>query len=112
MSLTAHAVRLLLCDELCWPQVGTLQYLAPEVLMKQPATYAADVYAWAVTVNEVATHTFPFSDCTRENPQAHTVLDFGYGRSGPLLSSPHTTLIFKKSSGMCACAWPRAWRPD
>lgn len=60
--------------------MGTLQYLAPEVLHKQPAGYASDVYSWAVTVNEVATGIFPFSDCTRENPKAHTVLDFGYGR--------------------------------
>ncbi|KAK9796343.1 hypothetical protein WJX73_010652 [Symbiochloris irregularis] len=61
--------------------VGTLQYLAPEILLKQPAGYAADIYAWAVTVNELATGTFPFSDCTHDNPQAHTILDFGYGRS-------------------------------
>lgn len=67
----------------CCVQVGTLQYLAPEILLKQPASYAADIYAWAVTVNEVATGTFPFSDCTHDNPQAHTILDFGYGRWAP-----------------------------
>lgn len=54
------------------------------MLQKQPAGYASDVYAWAVTVNEVATGVFPFSDCIRDNPKAHTVLDFGYGRCNGL----------------------------
>lgn len=62
-------------------QVGTLEYMAPEVLQKQPTTAASDVYAWAVTVNEIATGTFPFADCTKDNPQCQTVLNFGYGRS-------------------------------
>ncbi|KAK9828917.1 hypothetical protein WJX72_002777 [[Myrmecia] bisecta] len=60
--------------------VGTLEYMAPEVLQKQPTSYFSDVYAWAVTVNEVATGVVPFSDCTVDNPAAHTVLEMGYGR--------------------------------
>ena len=56
--------------------------MAPEVLLKQPTTVASDVYAWAVTVNEIATGIFPFADCTKDNPQCQTVLNFGYGRSG------------------------------
>jgi serine/threonine protein kinase len=62
-------------------QVGTLEYMAPEVLQKQPTTAASDVYAWAVTVNEIATGIFPFADCTKDNPQCQTVLNFGFGRS-------------------------------
>jgi len=50
------------------------------VLLKQPYSYPADVYAWGVTVNEVATGVVPFSDCTKDNPAAHTVLNYGYGR--------------------------------
>ena len=65
-------------------QVGTLEYLAPEVLLNQPYSFPADIYAWAVTVNEVATGTLPFSDCTKDNPAAHTVLNFGYGRCSVL----------------------------
>jgi len=64
--------------------IGTLEYMAPECLLKEPGSPASDVYAWAVTVNELATGTFPFSDCTRDNPKAHTVLDMGYGRSARL----------------------------
>mmetsp|Transcript_1029 Transcript_1029/g.2575 ORF Transcript_1029/g.2575 Transcript_1029/m.2575 type:complete len:622 (-) Transcript_1029:92-1957(-) len=61
--------------------VGTLQYMPPEVLLKEPPTAAADAYAWAVTVNELATGTFPFADCTKDNPACHTVLEMGYGQA-------------------------------
>ena len=57
-----------------------MEYLAPEVMLKEPYTFAADIYSWAITVNELTTRTVPFSDCTKENPAAHTVLNFGYGR--------------------------------
>lgn len=36
-------------------QVGTLEYMAPEVLLKQPYGLSADIYALAVTMNELAT---------------------------------------------------------
>lgn len=67
--------------------VGTLEYMAPEVLLKQPGSFASDVYAFAVAVNELASGVMPFSDCTRENPKAHTILDMGYGRSARALVS-------------------------
>lgn len=54
--------------------------MAPEVLQKQPASFASDVYAFAVTLNELATSVYPFSDCTKDNPEVHTVLEMGYGR--------------------------------
>jgi serine/threonine protein kinase len=46
-------------------QVGTLEYMAPEVLLKEPTSLASDVYAFAVTINELATAVVPFSDCTK-----------------------------------------------
>ena len=61
-------------------QVGTLQYLSPEVLLGRPHSLASDVFALAVTVNELAVGAVPYSDCTRDNPLAHTVLEMGYGR--------------------------------
>ncbi len=64
------------------PQVGTLEYMAPEVLQKRPHSQHSDVYALATTVNELATGVVPFSDCTRDNPKAHTILEMGYGRYG------------------------------
>jgi serine/threonine protein phosphatase PrpC len=65
--------------------VGTLEFMAPEVLMggagAAPAR-PADVYAWAVTVACTAAGvSVPYADATRDNPAAHTVLDFGYGRA-------------------------------
>ncbi|KAG2493753.1 hypothetical protein HYH03_007975 [Edaphochlamys debaryana] len=61
--------------------IGTLEYMAPELLLRTaPASTASDVYAWAVAVNEMATGIVPFSDCTKDNPEVHTVLEMGYGR--------------------------------
>ncbi|KXZ48955.1 hypothetical protein GPECTOR_24g245 [Gonium pectorale] len=61
--------------------VGTLEYMAPELLLRTaPPSVASDVYALAVTINELATGTVPFSDCTKDNPEVHTVLEMGYGR--------------------------------
>ena len=55
--------------------------MPPEVLLgSAPASPAADVFALAVTINELATGAVPYSDCTRDNPLAHTVLEMGYGR--------------------------------
>lgn len=34
---------------------GTLEYMAPEVLLKKPASTASDVYALAIAINELAT---------------------------------------------------------
>eukprot|EP00775_Hariotina_reticulata_P006807 gene6807-7023_t len=59
---------------------GTLEYMAPEVLQKKPASQASDLYALAITVNELATGVYPFSDCTKDCPDIHTVLEHGYGR--------------------------------
>ena len=64
-----------------WQMVGTLEYMSPEVLMHEAVhTRASDVYAWSIMMNEVLTGCFPFSDCTTENPKAHTILEMGYGR--------------------------------
>lgn len=59
---------------------GTLEYMAPEVLQKRPSSRAADVFAFAIVLNEIATGVVPYSDCTKDNPGCHTVLEMGYGR--------------------------------
>eukprot|EP00798_Chlamydomonas_sp_ICE-L_P019425 gene19425-26082_t len=61
--------------------VGTLEYMSPELLMKESAgSCASDVYAFAITMVEIATAMFPFADCSKERPECHTVLEMGYGR--------------------------------
>jgi len=60
--------------------VGTLEYMAPEILLKRPHSTASDVFALAVVINELACAEVPYSDCTRDNPLAHTILEMGYGR--------------------------------
>jgi serine/threonine protein kinase len=59
---------------------GTLEYMAPEVLQKQASGFPSDCFAFAVVLNEIATGIVPYSDCTKDNPGCHTVLEMGYGR--------------------------------
>lgn len=58
--------------------MGTLEYLAPEILMRDVASFATDVYAFAITVNELATQTRPYSDRKRSVALEHTILDYSY----------------------------------
>lgn len=55
--------------------VGTLVYMAPECLSGKPHTFAADVYAFAIAVNEMATCAVPFVDRKLPVPELHTVLE-------------------------------------
>ena len=87
--------------------------MAPEVLFKQPTTRASDVYAWAVAVNEMATGVFPFADCTKDNPQCQTILNFGYGRRAALacavsaaLGPPPNTTNYQVVHSL---AWLNLW---
>ena len=60
---------------------GTLEYMAPEVLLKQRASFPADVYSLGVSLNELASGVRPFEGATKERPGCHTVLEVGYGRA-------------------------------
>eukprot|EP00271_Cylindrocystis_brebissonii_P013222 TRINITY_DN328_c0_g1_i5.p1 TRINITY_DN328_c0_g1~~TRINITY_DN328_c0_g1_i5.p1 ORF type:complete len:470 (+),score=99.66 TRINITY_DN328_c0_g1_i5:507-1916(+) len=57
--------------------VGTLQYMAAEVLKREVHSDKSDVYSFAVTINELATGVFPYSDRLTD-AQAHTVLEMDY----------------------------------
>ncbi|KAL1548777.1 protein-serine/threonine phosphatase [Salvia divinorum] len=57
--------------------VGTLIYMAPEVLGKEVQTEKSDVYSFGVTVNELLTGVVPYTDL-RAEAQAHTVLEMNY----------------------------------
>ena len=58
--------------------MGTLQYTAPEVLLRRVATPASDVFSLAVLLVELATGVAPYSDRARNVALAHTVLDLSY----------------------------------
>nr|GMC84247.1 protein kinase and PP2C-like domain-containing protein [Ipomoea batatas] len=57
--------------------VGTLIYMAPEVLRKEIHTEKSDVYSFGISVNELLTGVVPYTDL-RAEAQAHTVLEMNY----------------------------------
>lgn len=57
--------------------VGTLLYMAPEILRKHTHTEKTDVYSYGVTFNELLTGVVPYTDL-RAKAQAHTVLEMNY----------------------------------
>ncbi|XP_052170266.1 protein kinase and PP2C-like domain-containing protein isoform X2 [Diospyros lotus] len=57
--------------------VGTLIYMAPEVLRREIHTEKSDVYGFGVTINELLTGVVPYTDL-RTAVQAHTVLEMKY----------------------------------
>eukprot|EP00123_Amoebidium_parasiticum_P004167 comp15452_c0_seq1/m.12419 comp15452_c0_seq1/g.12419 ORF comp15452_c0_seq1/g.12419 comp15452_c0_seq1/m.12419 type:complete len:652 (-) comp15452_c0_seq1:103-2058(-) len=61
--------------------VGTIEYMAPELLQKQPATRAADIYALGIAMNELVTGTLPFKDRELSDPCLYTVLETRFNMS-------------------------------
>ncbi|XP_059281651.1 protein kinase and PP2C-like domain-containing protein isoform X2 [Lycium ferocissimum] len=57
--------------------VGTLIYMAPEVLRKEIHTEKSDAYSFGITMNELLTGVVPYTDLRAET-QAHTVLEMNY----------------------------------
>ncbi|RLN21990.1 protein kinase and PP2C-like domain-containing protein [Panicum miliaceum] len=57
--------------------VGTLIYMAPEILRKDIHTERSDVYSFAISINELLTGVVPYTDL-RAEAQAHTVLEMTY----------------------------------
>jgi len=56
-------------------QVGTLIYLAPEILENERHTFACDIYSLGVVMNEIFTGVIPYMDRKMEIPQVQTVLE-------------------------------------
>ncbi|GAV74094.1 Pkinase domain-containing protein/PP2C domain-containing protein, partial [Cephalotus follicularis] len=57
--------------------VGTLIYMAPEILSKETHTEKSDVYSFGISINELLTGVIPYTD-HRAEAQAHTVLEMNY----------------------------------
>lgn len=66
--------------------IGTLVTMAPEILLNRGVntkkdfvyTFSSDVYAFAVTANEIMAGIMPYSDRFTSNVNVHTVLDMNY----------------------------------
>jgi serine/threonine protein kinase len=66
--------------------IGTLVTMAPEILLNRGVntkkdfvyTFSSDVYAFAVTANEIVAGVMPYSDRFTSNVNVHTVLDMNY----------------------------------
>ncbi|KAJ1478649.1 kinase-like domain-containing protein, partial [Baffinella frigidus] len=58
--------------------VGTLLYMAPEVLLKQGSMRASDIYSLAISLCELASGVVPYSDARTSTEQMHTVLEAKY----------------------------------
>ena len=66
--------------------IGTLVTMAPEILLNRGVntkkdfvyTFSSDVYAFAVTANEIVAGIMPYSDRFTSNVNVHTVLDMNY----------------------------------
>ncbi|KFK36954.1 hypothetical protein AALP_AA4G194000 [Arabis alpina] len=57
--------------------VGTLIYMAPEILKKEMYTEKSDIYSFGILINELLTGVVPYTDL-RAEAQAHTVLEMNY----------------------------------
>jgi serine/threonine protein phosphatase PrpC len=95
--------------------VGTLVYLAPEVLLGASHTYAADVYAFAVTVNEIASAAVPYVDRELPAPELHTVLETRFSDSSLRRAITKDHLRPVPAAGVppeFSALIARAWMPD
>lgn len=95
--------------------VGTLVYMAPEVLCGAPHSFEADVYAFAIAINEMAACAVPYVDRKLPVPELHTVLETRFnevtlrsaivkGHLRPVLASG----VPPQFSALIA----RAWHPE
>ena len=102
--------------------VGSMLYMAPEILMRRVSTFGADVYAYGITLCEIATGTVPFSDRARNVALAHTVLDASYNEQdlAVAIASEHLRPVLPgETAGTSASEVPkgfndivsRAWAP-
>ncbi|KAJ1637303.1 kinase-like domain-containing protein [Pavlovales sp. CCMP2436] len=70
--------------------VGTLPYMAPELLRAEPASVASDVYAAGILCNEVVSGQIPYAGTKTSAEQMHTVIEMRMGcdslaRAGAIL---------------------------
>jgi len=70
-------------------KVGTIRYMAPEVVLHEPYNVSADVYSWTMVAFEILTGDKPFSGWT---PELYTEFVCRQGMRPDLSSIPHMNL--------------------
>ena len=70
-------------------KVGTIRYMAPEVLLHEPYNVSADVYSWTMVACEILTGEKPFSGWT---PDLYTEYVCRQGMRPDLSAIPHGDL--------------------
>ncbi len=70
-------------------KVGTIRYMAPEVVLHQPYNVSADIYSWTMVAVEVLTGEKPFAGWT---PQMYTEYVCQRGMRPDLSAIPHLDL--------------------
>ncbi|KAJ8759790.1 hypothetical protein K2173_009891 [Erythroxylum novogranatense] len=84
--------------------VGTLIYMAPEILRKEIHTEKSDVYSFGISINELLTGVVPYTDL-RAEAQAHTVLEMNYTEqqlTAAVVSGNLRPALSKQKSGASA----------
>lgn len=95
--------------------VGTLVYMAPEVLSGKPHSFAADVYAFAITINEMATCAVPFVDRRMPVPELHTVLETRFNEvklRGAIVKNQLRPVLARGVPDEFRTLIERCWHPD
>ena len=103
---------------------GTPEYMSPELIgaFEDPnfrrfeATFASDLYALAISLNEIATGTAPFSDLQRSHIQLQTVIQVGYTPRAVCFDVLHLgkrpTLLAENSLVASPSLIKKAWHQD
>lgn len=82
------------------PVVGTLEYMAPEVLLRRTYTTKADVYSFGVVLYELASGRPPFSECSLAPAEMRAAIETGRLtiRVSPACPKPVADLITRCTS--------------
>ena len=76
----------------CHSEIGTPDYMAPEVINGNPYAFSCDIYAFGVVVNEMASRRPPWADVPAHPGRAFAIMNQARGRRHPpTLKHPETS---------------------
>lgn len=95
--------------------VGTLVYMSPEVLSGKPHEFSSDIYAFGITINEMASAAVPFIDRKMTIPELHTVLETRFNEvklRGAIVKNELRPVLAKGISPEFSNLIERCWKHD